>query len=84
MFINFNIAVKPLNVCLYKKLLINYIAVIKRAKKTNEATKILKNILRNFLKLLQKYFDLIDDKIILKKKLNKKRNTLKKRYEKAA
>ena len=59
-------------------------AVIKRAEKTNEAIKILKNILRKFLKLLRKYFDLIDDKIIFKKKLNKKRKTLKKRYEKAA
>ena len=59
-------------------------AVIKRAEKTNEAARILKNVLRGFLGLLRKCLDLIDDKITLKKKLNKRRNTLKKRYEKAA
>ena len=62
----------------------DYVAVIKKAEKTNEAVKILKNVLRKFLGLLRKCLDLIDDKVTLKKKLGKKRNTLKKRYEKAA
>ena len=59
-------------------------AIIKKAEKTDEAARILKNVLRGFLKLLRKCLDLIDDKITLKEKLGKKRNTLKKRYEKPA
>ena len=67
-----------------EKLLLDYMAVIKRAEKTNNAARILNNVLRVFLGLLKKCFDIINHKVVLYKNLEKRRNALKKRYDKAA
>ena len=81
------ILILPLNNKIFnyiKKLLLNYITVIKRTEKINNTARIFNNVLRVFLKLLKKYFDIINYKVILYKNLKKKRNALKKRYGKTA
>ena len=60
------------------------ITVIKKVEKTNNAAKIFNNVLRVFLKLLKKCFNIINYKVVLYKSLKKKRNALKKRYDKTA